>query len=418
MAAAVAGAMGISALGAVAQYYQAEKARKANQKQLDEIKKMFEAIKPPEYDVSVIDPPEYITEAVPEPAINYSALSPEQFKKLRDFNPQVAEYVAEKDPTLVEKTAVGKEGRQAQLEALRGMIERAKSTGPDPLLKGQMDMASERGQRDAQSRQQSILQDAQRRGQSGSGLMFAAQLSGAEDAMQREAALQREAAMEAYRSKIDAMRDSASLGGQISEQDFSEQGRNADIINDFNMRTSRNANEYNRYRSGLLNDAQKYNLGVEQSAADRNVDNANKFAMYNRDMANNALTDQYNRRVQERGFQNNVRDAQYRNKVGQQDRTNDMKSRQYNDQLGRAENMAGLGRSQMQMNSQTAADRNRLYQGLADAGSAGMMNYQQQSNVTADRDQRVLDSKQSQANANRDYELRKREMELKYGSKG
>lgn len=364
---ALAAGAGISVLGGIAQYYQSEKARNANQAELNEIKRMFDAIKPPEYDVSIIDPPDYITEAVPEPAINYSALTPKQFEKIRDFSPEIADYVQEKAPTLVEKTSQGKEGRNAQIEALRAMIERAKSTGPDPLLQGQLDIASEQGQRDAQSRQQSLMQDAQRRGQFGSGLQFAAQLSGGEDQLQRQAALQREAAMEAYRQKIDAMRDSATLGGNISAQDFSEQGRNADIINDFNMRTSKDANMYNQYKAGLLNDAQKYNLGVAQGAADKNVQSANDFSKYNREMFNQAQSDQYNRAVQERATQNSIRGQQYQDKTGSQDRANDLKARIYGDQMNQARAKAGLGQDQMNMNTGRAQDTNKLIQGITDA---------------------------------------------------
>ena len=368
---ALAAGAGISVLGGIAQYYQSEKARNANQAELDEIKRMFDAIKPPDYDVSVIDPPDYITEAVPEPAINYSALTPKQFEKIQDFSPQIADYVAEKAPTLVEKTSQGKEGRNAQIDALRQMIERSKSTGPDPLFQGQLDIASEQGQRDAQSRQQSLLQDAQRRGQFGSGLQFAAQLSGGEDQLQRQAALQREAAMEAYRQKIDAMRDSATLGGNIAQQDFSEQARNADIINDFNMRTSRDANLYNQYKSGLLNDAQKYNLGVAQSAADKNVSSANDFSKYNREMFNKAQTDQYNRAVNERSTQNQLKNQQYQNQIGAQSRANDLKSQIYANQMNQARAKAGLGQDQMNMNTGRAQDTNKLIQGLTDTALGG-----------------------------------------------
>jgi hypothetical protein len=65
--AAVAG--GAQILSSIAQYYQSEKNAKATSEKLEEIKALFNGIKPPDYDFSVQDPPNLIKDGIPEAAL-------------------------------------------------------------------------------------------------------------------------------------------------------------------------------------------------------------------------------------------------------------------------------------------------------------------------------------------------------------
>lgn len=359
--------VGVSALGTVAQYYQNEKALKANQDRLDDIEGIFNALKPPEYDVKITDAPELISKSVPEPALNYSALTPEQFKSVGKYIPEIAPYIAEKAPELVKASKVGQEGKQAQLDALRELKTRATSTGIDPLLQSQLDAASQKGQIDAQSRGQSILQDANRRGQGGSGIMLAQQLQAASDSAQRQAQESQAAALAAYQSKLQALRDSASLGSDISQQDLSLQAQNAGILNDFNQRTSKNANAYGQYASGLRNEAQQSNLATDQGLANKNTQMTNEYAATNRDMANKGAMANYQNALNERDYQNKIKQQGFQNQMGLSQAQNQAKSMGFGNQYQVAQGKAGLTDNILNQNAMKASNMNKLIQGGVDA---------------------------------------------------
>lgn len=375
----IAATAGVSALGAVAQFYQSEKARQASQKRLDEISEMFNAIKPPDYNVQVTDPPEYITQTVPDAKVDYSKLTPKQFELVGKYVPEMVPFIAEKNPEIVTKTEAAKMGRDAQMEALRELKRRGASNEIDPELQAKFDQAAEQSQRQAQSRSESILQDANRRGQMGSGLMFASQLQASSDAMQRAAESDRDAAVAAYRAKLDALRGASDIGSQVSGQEFQEGSRNADIINSFNQRTSRAQQEYLNQQAASRNDAQRMNLDAAQRIANQNTSLSNEYDKYNRNAYNDAQTDIYNRALAERSFQNAMMDKVYNNKLTQQDRQNKLKSQQYSDQMAKAERSAGMASDLNKFDYQAAQDRNQAIQGGVNAAVAGIEAYGQSS---------------------------------------
>lgn len=383
---AIAGAMAVSA---IAQWYQSQSAAHASKERLDEIKAMFDAIKPPNYDVKITDPPKYIEEKIPEAEVDYSKLTPEQYKLVGQYKPEIASYVAEKAPQVVTKSEAAQTGRSAQLDALKSMRQRATSSEMDPIQQTLMDQASRKGQIEAQSRQASIMQDAQRHGTAGSGFQLAAQLQGGSDSMQRAADADQQAAVAAYQAKLGALRDSASLGGQVANDELNESARNADIINSFNQRTAKNANQYGQYRAGELNDAQRMNLDAAQSIANRNTTQTNDYAKSNRNMANQGSLDAYGRALNERNYQNQTADKNYNNQLNQQDRYNKMQSQIYGDQMFKAQGASGQADKYNAFDYQRAQDNNKAFQGGANAiangvGAYGNSQAQNKSEASAD----------------------------------
>ena len=176
----------IAAISALAQAYNSEKARGANRQRLHELQNAFNAIVPPNFDLSIDTPPAQIKEALQGANLDFSRITPETYKTIGTYSPESAKFVAEAQPQLVQGTAAQKEGRGAQIEALRNMQSIAK--GDSPELKIRMQQAADQAQAQAQSRSQSTMQDAQRHGQGGSGLSFASMLQGSSDAMQGGAA--------------------------------------------------------------------------------------------------------------------------------------------------------------------------------------------------------------------------------------
>lgn len=371
----------ISAVSAIAQAYQAEKARGANQKRLDDLERSFSEIVPPEYDISINDPPRYIEGNLQGANLDFSRLSPEAFKTIGTYSPEAAEYVKEANPQLAELSNVGKEGRQSQLDALREYKKAV--SGNNPELKIRLQQAADAAQAQAQSRTQSTLEQAQRQGRGGSGLTLAAALQGSSDAMQTGALQSQQAALAAYQAKMDAIRNSGQMGRQLAQDDFSSQSRNADIINAFNERTSRNYQAYLQSRANMVNDAQRYNLEQSQRTADMNTRQKNETDRYNLQNRNSLAQQDYENRRGERNYQNDLARSKADWQRSEKDRQNDYKRQSYQDEIVRQQGKSGLAGMQMDMTRQTAQDRNQMIQGL---GSAAASYYGGQAQAEAQRE--------------------------------
>lgn len=346
--AAMAGAQVVSG---IMQYYQAEKARKASSKRLKEIEAMFDRIVPPGYDLKVWDDPKLVA-TIPEPEFNLDKITPELYESVGQYVPQVADYVAEARPELVKASDEAKKGRDAQMEALERYRDIARG-GLDPVLAQKLSEASRRAQMEAQSRQASILQDANRRGQAGSLMTMAAQMQGGSDAMERAALESQLAAAESYRNQLRALDQSAALGGQIRQSEMAEAARNADIINSFNQRTSQRYQQYAQMRADMANQANLRNLDERQRIADANVQlkNAAQQEWVNRQ---NALKQQqYMNARQTR--QDRIDVEKYKNSLLQQ---------MYQNEMDRARGKAGIAGQQIDYLRQDAQDRNQMIQGL------------------------------------------------------
>ncbi len=381
---------GAQVLSSVAQYYQSEKARKASEAKLREIQALFEAIKPPEYDVSVLDPPEYITTAIPEPAFDLSDITPQMYAIAAKYTPEVAAFIAEKNPDTVLRTAQGEAGRQAQISALQQIKQR---TGE--LADAEAESASAQAMRDAQiasqSRSQAILQDANRRGELGSGAMLAAQLQSASDATERSANISNEAYLEALRNKMGALRDSGEMGRQLATDDFNQQRVNTDIINSFNQRAAANANAYLQKAADTRNQGQLWNAENAQDISNKNISSQNQAAVMNRQRQDAMLEYLDKRKLGERDFQNSIQQQQYNARAAEKQRQANLKTQIFQNEMERARGMAGIGGQQVSNIMQSAADRNQMYQGISDmVGGAARAygNYQYQADRDAKEDER------------------------------
>lgn len=371
----VAPLVAMAAIGAVtslAQLYQAEKARGASEARLKQMQREFDALVPPNYDVSISDPPEYIQQAIPPAALSPKNLTPEQYQVMAKYKPEIAPLIQEQNPELVKQSGEAQEGRQAQLDALRQMRGIA-SSDYDPGLANKLSQASRQAQIDAQSRGASIQQGMDRRGTGNSGIAaMLKQQSGAE-AMDREAMLGQNAAAEAYQNKLNAIRQSASMGGDINQQETSLAAKNAGIINDYNQRFTRANQDWQNQRTQSINAAQKFNLEKENDTQNQNVDLRNKYAMSNRDRQDQMARDSRANQVDERAYQNAIREKRANWQQGQKEYGNTLAGKSFDDRRQLVAGRNGLGSQEIAMNYQTAGDRNAVIQGL---GNAGMGYYQ------------------------------------------
>jgi hypothetical protein len=362
------GVIAVAVVSGLVQAYNSAQARGANKAELNKIKASFDAIVPPEFDVSINDAPAFITEKLQGANLDFSKLTPEQFKTVGTYAPEAAKYVAEANPTLVKGTAASKEGRQAQIEALRGYKQIA--SGENPELRAAMEDAGRAAQQQAQSRSQSLLQDAQRRGDASSGLSYASMLQGNSDAMNQGAANSREAAIQGYKAKLEALQQSGTMGRNLANDELSQEQANANIINDFNQRTSKNYQAYLQNRSELSNQAQMYNLQAQQATSDKNTALQNENNRFNLQNQNQLAQQQYGNQRDERNYQNSLAAQQAQWAASEKARQNELKQTTFNNQTQIANGRAGIGAQQIQMNNQSAADKNNVVSGIAQ-GAAG-----------------------------------------------
>lgn len=353
----------IAAVGAVsglAQLYNSERERGATKSRLKQIEKMFNEIVPPEYNISVWDDPELV-KTIPPAAFDTSRITPESFAQVGQFVPEVAQFVQEARPELVQASGAAMEGRAAQMDALRRYKDIA-SGQADPMYLQKMQEASDRARIEAQGRMGAVLQDAQRRGALDSGVQLAAQMQGNTDAMTRGALASQAAAAEAYRNQLMAMDKSAALGGDIRTSEMGEAARNAGIINDFNQRTSRNYQDYLNQRTNMANVAQKSNLDRAQAIADANVAQRNKFTVDNLNRTNDLAAQTWQ-------MQNKQRD----DKIAIQKYKESLLQQNYANKMNNASAKAGIQGNMIDYMNQATRDRNQAIQGLGEGIMGGAM---------------------------------------------
>ncbi len=359
----------VMAAGALAQFYNAEKARGASADQLQKVSDLYDRIKPPDYNLKIQDPPELHAEALEKPHFESTPIKPEDMKMVGQLVPTIAPYIAEAAPKTVERTQVGKDALDAQRKALERYT-RISDTGNDPVYQNEQQAAARRAQSEAQSRQASILQDFARRGQGGSGLSLAAQLGGGADAMDREATVANQSAADAYTRRLQALGQGATLAGDIGQQDVSMQSRNADIINSFNDRTSRTRQAWEQSRAGAMSDANRFNTTMGQNIANQNVEARNSAAVRERNRADELGKWNYGADVAQRNYGNDValQKAQWQRQ--ERNTNNDMLSQIYNQQLQKTGLSAGILNQVGQAGIQRAQDQNAAIGGLTSAFGA------------------------------------------------
>lgn len=416
-------AAGAMAVGTLAQLYTAEQARGASQERLNEIEKLFNQIKPPNYDLSISAPPEMHDQKLktPEfsdpanaPQFNLTELKPEDRELVGQYVPQLSAYIQEVAPTKITKTADMKTGRDAQLAALKRLQE-VGSSSFDPQYQEAVQKAARAAQGEAQSRQASIMQDFARRGISGSGMNLASQMASSAQSMDRNAAINQSAASDAYRNRLNALMSGANLGGQISQEDRTLQGQNAAIINAFNQRTAANRQSYENQNVNSLNSAQQYNLGNQQRIAEANVAARNAmsqternrlddiaryqagFAQGERDRVDQNTMWDYGRQSDERKYLNSLAAGKAAWQVGEKEKLNNMYSKQFQDKMDIARGKSGIASSRNDYDMSAAASRNQAIQGLSNAGMAWGMYDQSQKNRDA-RDDRYFNNLESSIN--------------------
>jgi len=412
MAYQVAAMAAVAVVSGLVQAYNSEKTRGANKKRLKEMEELFASIVPPDYDLSISDPPRMHQERLEMPQFSgpqampkwdMSKLEPNKLELIEKYTPQIAPQVYEENPTLIEKSEDMKMGAAAEKKALRKFMDVGEG-GYDPVYRQRVKEARDRAQSEAQSRSDSTMQDFARRGIGGSGLELAAKMGSSSQAMDRNAMMGMQAESQAYQNQMSALAQGAQLGGRMQDRDINLQSRNASTINDFNQRMSRRHQQWNQMRADQLNQADLRNIQEAQRISDANNQTQNRYDQAHQGRMDSIAMRNYQAKVDEMNRQDALKKWKY-NAEGQE-RTyrdqanmmesewkrnekrygNQMKSQIYNDQMAKAAGRSGLSMQASQLASQDTRDRNSAIQGLANMGMSYGMHQDANEQRQLDRD--------------------------------
>lgn len=399
--ASLAVAAGAQAIGALVNAYNGEKARGADRKRLAEIRAIFEKIKPPDYDVSIDAPPQYheqvlaqprYSEAMQGPSFDTSKLTPEDLKVVGKYTPELAPYIAEANPQLIQRSQEAMQGRGAMQKALERYMQMGE-TGDDAISAQDAFMARLQAGQDTRSRQQALEQSFARRGQLGSGMQFAGQLQAGQAAGNQQALAQMQAAADAQRRRLGALASGAQLGGQIYGQEMDLASQNAAIINDFNRRMASSRQAFENQRAGAMNAAQQFNLGMEQDIANANVVARNRAQEMNlrrsdditryqgdwqrqeRNRMDDIERQRYGMARDERAYQNEIAQRKADWAANQRAIQNRIAGQQFDDQYRWASGMGGVMGMQREAARERDRDRATQMQGISNVASTAAEGY-------------------------------------------
>jgi hypothetical protein len=223
---------------------------------------------------------------IQQPNFDPKDLTPEDYKVVATYVPQVAPYVEAIAPQTVQVTSPdAMQGRNAEKSALENMLAMARS-GRDPLSEIAQSRASRKAASDAQSARATLDAQMQRRGVgAGSGLQYAGNQAAISDAFMADALAGEQAAEGAAGRRVQANQQAGNLGSQIYGQEASLAEKNAGIMNDFNKWIRDSKQTWQNQRSNTLNDATMTNFKNVQDTANKNTALANSAKTGRNDMA-------------------------------------------------------------------------------------------------------------------------------------
>lgn len=344
-----------------AQWYNGEQGRKDRKATEGRIEDLYRNLQLPQFDMSIYD--QMIKEGYTPEQIN-QMIQYEDYQYAGDLNPTLAAYFQEANPNLVQDGADTLQGREAIQNALskyKGVAE----GGYDPELEAALADIRNRNMMDAKSQRDSVLQNFSRRGQLGTSQMLVAQMQGNQDQQMAAAAASRDAAVAAYKNRLNALDQSAALGGQMMDRDYRKNYANANFINDFNARTAKAFNANIEGNTDRMNRAGEINKASTQNWLDNNTE-----------VRNQQVIDRARMTVNER---DRIQDA----RMGK----NSMIQQEYNNRLAQVNGMAGRMGNNMENSLQDRRDQNQMIQGLGDGIIGGMRQSRQD-----DFNQKYLDA--------------------------
>lgn len=233
---------------------------------------------------------EYLAQigAIDLPTYQQRKLELQQYSQGQQYSPEEATALSQGD-TQLSKVQENPVLKQAQMQALADFQRRAQG-GFNVNDQAALIEAQRATDRANQGQQGAIMQNMAARGMAGGGAEFAARLQAQQAAASQTSDSSLKVAAQARQAAIDAMRDSASLSGNISDRDYSRNSALAKTRDSIAQQNLTNKQNMNTYNVGNRNAAQMQNINRANQVADRNTDISNTQQEYNKKL----LMDDYN----------------------------------------------------------------------------------------------------------------------------
>jgi hypothetical protein len=171
--------------------------------------------------------------------------------------------------------------RNAEIAALSQMQDIANEGGRDAQFRSAMNDVTNQANTQMQGQSGAILQNAAERGALNSNMTTAAQLANAYAGNANASNAGVNAAAQAEQRALQAIADSATLGGQISQQDYSQAAQKAAAIDAIYRYNAQNSQSQANLNTQGRNMAQASNLDLAQNVAQYNTGVKNQQAQYN-----------------------------------------------------------------------------------------------------------------------------------------
>jgi hypothetical protein len=207
----------------------------------------------------------------------------QQYSSAGQFTPEMMQAIS-LDPSAQGAISTNPVERQKNVELINRLIEQSKP-GSNSDDQAAYNLATLNSAGQANSEQQSIIQNMQARGAGGSGVELAARLAGQQNAAQALQKAHLEQAAKRNELRMQALTASSGALSNLRGADY-QQALNLANAND--QRSQANWQNQQGISSGnveLANNAQQFNLANRQRIADSNVDLSNKQQAYNSNLA-------------------------------------------------------------------------------------------------------------------------------------
>tara|TARA_R110002020_G_scaffold1170_3_gene5769 strand:+ start:13817 stop:15217 length:1401 start_codon:yes stop_codon:yes gene_type:complete len=380
MAALYAGAV---VLGAIVNWWNGDEGRKADDEKRTKIKAIFDKIKPPDYDLTLNDPPELHKEALANPQyakdLAKTVFSKDVIKDLGKFIPETIKMIREEDPLLLSDSKAGKRYRKSAEAALEEFDRIRKTGGMDARFRSLIERAKRNLRQEQQARSATSQQQMARRGMADSGAALISQLHQGQAGSDRMAEMEERAAGDAYRNRLQAIASGGELGSKLRGQELDIAQHNTGLINDFNRRMSAREMAVQQSNVNLRNQANMEHLLRQQQIQRDNITLGDKRAMISaqEDRMNTLRQDALADKNWERQWKNLAREDRNAIIAAEWDRQekarqNYLRSKQYHDQMSHGRASAGLSAMEAHDRKQAAANTAGLWQGLI-GGATGAM---------------------------------------------
>lgn len=215
-----------------------------------------------------------------QPLVQQGILSPEAYSTILQQPSQFLNINLDQAP------------RNAEMAALSQLQDVAKEGGKDAEFRAAMNDAENQANTQMQGQTGAILQNAAERGALNSNMTTAAQLADAYAGNANMANAGVNAAAAAEQRALDAIAQSATLGGNINAQDYSQAAQKAQAIDAINRYNAQNAQQQSNMNVQGQNEAQAGNLDLAQQVAQYNNQLKNQAATYNAQLPQQVFQDQ------------------------------------------------------------------------------------------------------------------------------